>query len=178
MSRIRPSRSIRGHFRAAVIWAAIPLAIFNGRTVVGCGCFGHFEAACHCSCCSELQTDGKQHGKPAGSCCTGRGFNHSNSPCCNRSEATDPCKSADSDSRSDSSQQLQGHRCTSIVSHEVTPVTVAPSVDASDLHETIFVLASFGLPLTFSQFHVGRVVDFDTGPPPHDLVVTLHRLVI
>jgi hypothetical protein len=178
MLGIRLNRVVRRHFRAAVIWAALPLAVFNGRTVIGCGCFGHFEAVCHCGCCSEMQDGCKQHGKSASSCCTGRGFSHSNCPCCNHSEATNPCNTADSDSRSDSPQQLQGHHCKSIVSHEVTPVTVAPSVDAGDLHESIFVLANVGLPLTFSQLHVGRVVDFDTGPPPKDLVVTLHRLVI
>jgi hypothetical protein len=51
-------------------------------------------------------------------------------------------------------------------------------VDAGDLHESIFALADLGLPLVFSQSHVGQVVDFDTGPPPSDLVVILHRFVI
>jgi len=72
----------------------------------------------------------------------------------------------------------KGHHCTSIVMHVVMPATVMPTVDASDLHAAAFVLADFNLPLTINQSQVAHVVDFDTGPPPNDLVVTLHRLVI
>ena len=178
MHAIRPTRFIRRHYRAAVVWAAIPLAIFNGRTVVGCGCFGHFESVCQCGCCSEMQDGGKQHGKSARPCCTGHGFSHSSYSCCNQSDATHQCNTADSDSRPASPQGVRGHHCTSIVLHEVIPVTVTSSVDAGDLHASIFVLADLGLSLSFSQSQVGRVVDFDTGPPPKDLVVSLHRLVI
>jgi hypothetical protein len=71
----------------------------------------------------------------------------------------------------------QGHRCTSIVVHDVIPVTVAPAVDVADLHASIFVLPDYFLPPTSSQ-SLGQAVDFDTGPPPDDLVVTLRRLVI
>jgi hypothetical protein len=85
---------------------------------------------------------------------------------------------ADSDSRPASAQAVQGHRCKSIVLHEVIPGTVAPSLDMGDLHATIFVSAALSLPLSFSRSQVGQAIDFDTGPPPNDLVVTLHRLVI
>jgi hypothetical protein len=172
MLGVRPTRFVRRHYRAAVVWAAIPLAVFNGRTVVGCGCFGHFEPVCHCGCC------GGQHGKSRCSCCTRHGFSHGSCYCCNHSDAASRCDTADSSSHPGAGQSLQGHRCKSFVLHEVTPVTVAPYVAAGDLHESIFALADFGLPLVFSQSRVGKVVDFDTGPPPDDLVVILHRLVI
>jgi hypothetical protein len=71
-----------------------------------------------------------------------------------------------------------GHHCKSFVKHEVTPVTVTPAVDASDLYASFFALATVSQPAYVSQSHVGQVVDFDTGRPPNDLVVTLHRLVI
>jgi hypothetical protein len=64
------------------------------------------------------------------------------------------------------------------VKHEVIPVTVAPAVDAGDLYVSFFALATVSQPLYVSQSHVGQFVDFDTGRPPNDLVVTLHRLVI
>jgi hypothetical protein len=65
-----------------------------------------------------------------------------------------------------------------MVRHEVIPVTVASIADAGDLHASFFALAAFSPPLYVSELHVGQVVDFDTGPLPRDLVVTLHRLVI
>jgi hypothetical protein len=171
MLGVRPTRFLRHHYRAALVWAAIPLAVFNGRTVVGCGCFGHFESVCHCGCCSGTKAG-------ANKCCTGHGFNQSGRSCCNKSASTIHCNTAAGNSRLACGQSLQGPRCTSIVLHEVTPVTVAPNANAGDLHESIFALADVGLPLVFSQSQVGQVVDFHTGPPPNDLVITLHRLVI
>jgi hypothetical protein len=85
---------------------------------------------------------------------------------------------ADSDSYHARGEAVQSHRCKSIALHEVIPGTVAASVDVGDLHAMTSVLADFSLPLTVSQSPVARFVDFDTGPPPNDLVITLHRLVI
>jgi hypothetical protein len=179
MVNIRLTRFIRRHYRAALVWAVMPLAVLTGRTVVGCGCFGHFESACHCGCCSDKH-DGAKQGESACSCCTGHGFTHSTCCCCNKAKAKSPsnitdCKSHDSCPASD--LVWQGHRCTSIVVHDVIPVTVAPSADVADLHSSIFVLPDYILSPSSSQ-SFGQAVDFDTGPPPADLVVTLRRLVI
>jgi hypothetical protein len=168
----RITRTVRRHYRAALVWAAIPLAVFNGRTVVGCGCFGYFESVCHCGCC------GGQHGKAICSCCTSHGFSHSRCSGCNQSESTSRCDTTDGNTHSAGCKALAGHRCTSFVKHEVTPVTVAPHVIAGDLHDAIFALVDVGQTLVLSQTQIVQVVDFDTGPPPNDLVVTLHRLVI
>jgi hypothetical protein len=65
-----------------------------------------------------------------------------------------------------------------MVKRDVIPVTVPSAVDAGDLHASFFALAAFSQPAHISQSHDGQVVDFDTGRPPNDLVVTLHRLVI
>ncbi len=178
MFNIRPTRFVRRHYRAALIWAAMPLAVFNGRTVVGCGCFGHFESECHCGCCSEMQDGGKHHGKPTCACCAGHGFGHSSCPCCNHSGLAHQCSSDNSDSQSACGRAIGEHHCKSMVRHEVTPVTVASITDAGVLHVSFFALAAFCPPRYVSESHVGRVVDFDTGPLPSDLVVTLHRLVI
>jgi hypothetical protein len=125
-----------------------------------------------------MQDGVKHHGKSACSCCTGHGFSHGSCPCCNQSGAAHQCDIADSDSQRTSCHALSGHHCKSMVKHDVIPVTVPSAVDAGDLHASFFALAAFSQPLHISQSHVGQVVDFDTGRPPNDLVVTLHRLVI
>lgn len=178
MVNIRLTRFLRRHCRAAAIWAAIPLAVFNGRTLVGCGCFGHFESACHCGCCSATGNEGIQSEKCDRPCCASHGFSDSDCCCCNRSQSSHHCTATNCDSRPSSGQALQVHHCKSIVLHDVVPVIVAPSSNAGDLHEANFGLADFGMPRSNTQFHIVQVIDFDTGPPPNDLVVTLHRLVI
>lgn len=178
MVNIRLTRFVRRHCRVAVVWASIPLAVLNGRTVVGCGCTGHFESACHCECCSEMQDGCKQqHGKFACPCCSSHSSSSSDCCCCNRSEATHHFITTSSDSQAATGQVRQSQRCTSMVLHEVIPVAVSPSVNAGELHAPNVVLADFSLPFSFGQ-SVAQAVDFDTGPPPNDLVVTLHRLVI
>ena len=179
MLGLRPSRFLRRHYRLALVWAAMPLAVFNSRTLVGCGCFGHFEAVCQCACCGEIQGGGRQQSKSASSCCTGHSLSTANCSHCNTTASTNPCNTADGNSSPDNGgQSLQGHHCKSFVLHEVTPVTVAPTVNAGDLHVSVFALADVSLPLSISQSQAGQVVDFDPGRPPNDLVVIFHRLVI
>ena len=178
MSGIRPAQFVRRHFRAAVVWAALPLVVFSGRTVVGCGCFGHFESPCHCGCCSDLQDAGTQRGKAACSSCTGPVSSYGIRPCCSDTEPTNLSDMADCDSQSDSSRQWQCNHCKLIVRYEVTPATVAPSVDANDFHEPNFVFTNVAMAHIFSQAPVRRAADCDIGPPPKDLVITLQRLVI
>jgi len=175
------ARFVRRHSRSALVWAAIPLVVFNGRTLVGCGCTGHFESVCHCNCCSNEDNAGnRRHAQSARPCCAGHAFKADQCSCCNHREATHRCTMAEQerDSSSTNGAALKGPCCISIVLHDVIPATVASSMDASELQPSIFVLADFNLPTSDSQSHVVQVVDFDTGPPPNDLVVTLHRLVI
>jgi hypothetical protein len=175
MLGIRPTRFVHRHCRAALVWAAIPLAVFNGRTVVGCGCTGHFEAVCHCGCCSTMQGD-QHHGNSACACCAGHGFSHGSCPCCNQNRVAHQCCNSSSDS--DCGLALGGHHCKSFVKHETIPVTVVSVVDAGDFYSTFFTMAAVGQSPIVIQSHLGKVVDFDTGRPPNDLVVTFHRLVI
>src|SRR5688572_10043666 len=143
MVGIRQTRFFRHHSRVAVVWVAIPLVVFNGRTLVGCGCTGHFESVCRCNCCPDTQEGGKQHGKSTYSCCTSHGFSHSHCACCNRSELTHHSNTADNDCCPAGPQELQGHHCNSIVLHDVIPGTVAPSTDTAGLHASILVSADF-----------------------------------
>jgi hypothetical protein len=61
--------------------------------------------------------------------------------------------------------------------HVVVPATVAATSNLGDVLAQTHVAAEFELPLSTESFHA-QFVDFDTGPPPNDLVVKLHRLII
>lgn len=175
MSSIHLTRIVRRRFRSAIVWATIPLVVFNGRTIVGCGCFGHFESTCHCGCCSD---DKERHGKSNSTCCTGDSFHSAPCPRCKHDEANRCCNHADSKTRPADSLTWKGHHCTSIAFYLVAPATVLPTFDASDLDVAAFLPADSRLPLIVDQSQIAHVVDFDTGPPPGDLVISLHRLVI
>ena len=66
MVGIRFNRNAKNRWRSIAVWAMLPLAVLNGRTVIGCGCSGHFEAECHCNC------------GDAGGCCSSQ---ESSCPC-------------------------------------------------------------------------------------------------
>jgi hypothetical protein len=180
MFGIRITRTVRLRLRAAAVWAAMPLVVLNGRTVVGCGCTGHFKAVCHCSCCSGMQDGSKQHGKNCCSCCGSHSANNSKSkcPCCDRSELPQRCDTANGNSHCPSHQSLERHHCKSIALYEVIRFTAASSADAGDLHASIFTLADLTSPALLDHSRAGLTVDFNTGPPPNDLVVTLRRLIL
>jgi hypothetical protein len=135
--------------------AMLPLALLNGRTLVGCGCTGHFEAVCHCGCAMGC-----------GGCC-GQGGTRA---CCAKRTATETASDA-------ATQHARGHHCTQIVEYVVVPATVAPTVAADDSQASATVLAVLDLPILAPSTHAGQFVDLATRPP-NDLVVVLHRLVI
>ena len=175
MADCRLFRRMRRHLRSALVWAAIPLVVFNGRTVVGCGCFGHFESVCHCSCCSQRKDASTHSGKTACSCCLNHG-KAGNVSCCTSKETLECCKLAAKNCQHSNSHGVKGHGCTSIVMHVVVPAVVATS-DVNDLHASTDVLAQASFSF-LTESPDGRFVDFDTGPPPNDIVISLHRLII
>jgi hypothetical protein len=170
-------RYLRRHGRSAAIWFAIPLAVLNSHATIGCGCTGHFESVCHCECGVVAKQCCKQHhGKKFSSFRTARDSNASGCPSCCR-QATRGASAAQV-AHHNESEALQGHRCKSIVMQEVIPVTLAPSVDANGVCSSMLVAADLILPTDVGHSEVVGAIDFDTGPPPKDWVVILHRLVI
>lgn len=160
MAGIRLNRHAKRRWHALVVWAIMPLAIFNTRTVVGCGCTGHFEAVCHCNCGNGC---GKCNG--SGSC-----------PCCSNHRSTFE-KSEHSANGSDDSTAFRGHHCKGAVQVEVVPATVVSvhsadeiSVSAPALNVLDFTVAGEASFQVFVLEH--------SSPPPYDIVVALHRLVI
>jgi hypothetical protein len=177
MFGIRLTRILRRRIRVAAVWAAVPLVVFNGRTINGCGCSGHFEAVCHCACCSDVHDSSEQLAKTCCSCCGSHAAGDSKCCCC-RGKPTKHCDKAADTAGSANGRALERHQCKRIALYNVLPVTAVPSFDAGGLHSSLFVLADVTVPVLRYGSHVGTTVDFDTGPPPDDLVVTLHRLII
>ncbi len=171
-------RFVRRRMRVVAVWAALPLVVFNGQTVVGCGCTGHFEAVCRFGCCAKTENRNEQHARADRSCCASQVATGSKCPCCDQGKfAQRSIHTPESTSSPASGQTLERHRCRSIAVRVVTPVTIAQSVDVDGLH-SLCTLVDLSVPVLCDHSPVGLAVDFDTGPPPNDLVVTLHRLVI
>src|SRR5690348_5023745 len=42
------SKRARNRWRTLAAWAMLPLAMFNGRAIAGCGCIGDFESVSQC----------------------------------------------------------------------------------------------------------------------------------
>jgi hypothetical protein len=73
---------------------------------------------------------------------------------------------------------VQGHRCTQIVVYVVVPATVTTALAGFDSQASSLALAALDLPLGSASTDSWHVFQLDTGPPPNDLVIVLHRLVI
>lgn len=170
MSGPRLSRFCRHHGRALVVWAMMPLAALNGRTIVGCGCTGHFEEVCHCnspggakSCCQST----------AG-CCGGHGTKSCS--CCSTHESG---SSSDTkkDRASDAIRHIGSRHCVSLAVHVVLPATEGP-LSSEDGHFASLALSSVNLAFLPTSAPLEPVVQLDIKCPPNDLVVTLHRFII
>lgn len=168
MAGIRLSRVARNRWRTAAIWAMLPLAAFNSRTVIGCGCSGHFESKCQCNCCDS-------HDGSRGDCSRCGGPNSSTCPCCSKVEKSAPAQTGES---SECGTALHGPHCKVIVVHEVIPATVVSVHNGNDLNFSVLDLDTIDLPIVVNQLGIGDTGLACLGPPPRDLVVTLRRLVI
>jgi hypothetical protein len=160
MASIRLNRRSSDRWRKLAIWAMLPLATFNTRTVVGCGCTGHFEAVCHCNCSAGC---GKCDG--ANGC-----------PCCRNQAALE--RPASSPASTDASTAFHGRHCKGAVHIEVVPATVISAHAADHFSVPIAALNAPILVAEISGANLHAVAWEHASPPPHDIVVRLHRLVI
>ena len=172
MFGIRPPRWIRRKSRAALVWAALPLALLNGRTIVGCGCDGRFDAECHCTACASAKRNNHtQHS------CYGTAASHGS--CCEHSRqslqqhANTHGRSARNDRPS-----LEQHQCTPIILHDIVPATVASTFDTIDVQNSQDVPIADHQSVLMAQLCTGRVAYFTLVRPCGDLVVILRRLII
>ncbi len=162
MAGIRLNRAARNRWQTIAVWAMLPLAVINSRTVYGCGCTGHFESTCHCNCCNS-------HGK-----CAKCGGGSSTCPCCSKVGRAAP---AEDSKPSDGATGFRGHHCKGVAVHEAIPATVVSVHTGVDLNLSLD-LDTIDLPIVVNQLAYRHDVSALLTAPPDDLVVTLRRLVI
>jgi hypothetical protein len=155
-------RFVRRHRHLAVVCLMLPMILLNGHVITGCGCTGHFEAVCHCHCGTT--------------CCMCCGKGGTCTCCSGKSLAC--CRPADHENVPIKGTALQGHHCIQSVTYVVVPATIAPASVGHHSPDFGLVLAPLALPLAAEWANSRQVVQWDTGPPPNDLVVTFHRLII
>ncbi len=172
MFGLRLARFSRHYGRALVVWAMMPLALLNGRTIIGCGCTGHFEEVCRCnspaggkSCCGSM-----------GSCCRGHHGTKSYSCCSRRQSGVSP--DSKKDRASDTFCHIGSRHCVVLAIHEVIPATEGPTFSSDDGNFASLALSSVDLAFSPTFAPLERVVPLDIKCPPNDLVVTLHRFII
>ena len=150
--------------RSIVVWAMLPLAVLNARTVIGCGCSGHFEAECRCNCVD------------AGGCCSSK-----ESACSCRAKHSN-CHTAAvhiDKAETETTTSLHGCNCNCSAAHVVTPATIAPiHVTADDVKLSAFILDTIDRPSQINEQTVGVSILEHSTPAARDLVVSLRRLVI
>jgi hypothetical protein len=166
-------RLIRRRSSALMIWAMMPLAIINGQSVSGCmSPTGHFEPSCHCEAMQPAAQNASTTCPCHCPCCQGK-----NCCCCKGKDGC--CKSlARNESRPNSDGiQSSGH-CTPF-SMYVTMTAVRPSAQSSDLLQAAAVLpVAWKIDLSPVPTVAAYVAELNTGPPPNNLVVTLHHWTI
>jgi hypothetical protein len=170
-------RAIRRRFQAAVIWAMVPMALISGRSVSGClSPTGHFEPGCHCQAMQAARVSGQEKANPTcqchcpccrgGACCCCQG----KANCCNLAAKTT--------SRTHGEGVQDGNSCRPFSIYVVTPA-VSTSAQTGDLHQLVQMsMVSVDLPLFATPSTVAHVFELNTGPPPYNLVVALHRFLI
>jgi hypothetical protein len=167
------NRLIRNRLHRAVIWAMVPLAAVGGRSLSGCmSPTGQVALNCRCS---ESMGSGKVAADSAAcqchcSCCQGK-------TCCCKQGAKSCCASAtkDNPSRHDGLQG-EGH-CRQVRVFAATSAVKAEFQKASTQDVSLLPVVVDAAAVESRANHL-QVAQFDTGPPPDSLVVTLHRWLI
>jgi hypothetical protein len=163
-------RTIRSRFRAAVIFAMMPLAVLSGRVVSGCmSPTGHFELNCRCWAGAGGSAASATSCRCHCSCCAG-----GKTSCCCQSKSL-----ADRSRQTTTGGGIQGSgRCTPVAFYNVTPA-VNVSNQTDDNHQSAdFAAIVIDAPASLAQTTIEQLAELDTGPPPDNLVVALHRFLI
>jgi hypothetical protein len=183
-------RSIRHRCHAAIVWAMVPVALLSGRTVSGCiGPTGRFEPDCHCAAMQEAgknASDTNEAGDGATchlACCHGKCCCKGNGGCC---QTTHGFVTAKSSSQPKDNNLSNGGHCNLSSDGHCRPFSYFAAVTVTslsgqslDLQQPVDVLpVVLHAPLTNAFTAPATAVELDTGPPPDNLVVALHRWLI
>jgi hypothetical protein len=163
-------RFLRRRAWASLVWAMIPLTFWSGKPTFGCICSdGHFEI--NCKAIVHQGADGKQ--VPCGcSCCI-----RSGKRCCSGARKACCRHSTDTKSGSASITGTACH-CQPAVLMATAP-TLVKTLRTTDEHQipAAHVASLENAPL-FALAPRNVSFRLDTGPPPDDWVVALHRLLV
>ncbi len=179
MFRTATIRRLSNRLEALAVWAMIPLAVLNGRTVGGCICAdGRYEATCNTSVCAGRTWTSAESASCGCSCCAHGTDKQGGTDCCRRKsccshEPQKPVRSSGGESVSDKGC------CQPVSQTYVTPTVVIKSnfdearplelltTDAAASLQSLFQAAAH----RFDDNHVASC----TAP---DLVIRLRKLVI
>jgi hypothetical protein len=172
-------RSFGGRLRRAVVWAMAPLALLNGRPVVGCICAdGHFDPACRALGSSGIRQSAHGASSIASRVCSRCGTTAV--PEMDRRSAgqTDCCQRHDGQHRTDGGRVRPRPCCTPVVQFHTAPAIVGPTATGDDRPAPALTLDAQLRPPAAPPRNVIHRAERSADPPPDDLVIALRRLVI
>jgi hypothetical protein len=147
-------RLARRYTRVGIAFALVPLVGLGGLSLTACGCKGNFDLACHCQC-------------HKGACCVRVA---SQSPCEHKTFA--PLSKSQTVGLT-----VGGHQCTQVAGRIGIPAaTTAPPTD--DGYQILALATASDITATVVGVFEWHAMPIDVGPPPDDLILVLHRLVI
>lgn len=170
MTSSRLIRFGRNRCRTLIVWAMMPVALLNGRTVLGCGCTGQFMAECPCSCCSHIGADIRR-GPSGCSCCSHNASGLSESCCKHIAQGS-------ANSKSTIETGLRSRPCTTAALDMAEPATIPRLTGDDGIQSAALDLSAFEIAIVPHEATWGRTTQLKTAPPPDNLLITLHRLII
>ena len=165
-------RAVTRHCRSAVIWAMLPLAVMNGRSIAGCiSPTGEFSPGCHCWSTQNDSASGANNVcRCHCSCCQGKA-------CCCKVGASCCSTAATNGRRSSGNGYRSGERCRPVTAYVVSQ-GVKASISFVDAHQAIDLTAALIDVPTSAPSPAHNLVGPNTGPPPDNLVIVLQRFLI
>jgi hypothetical protein len=170
-------RAARRRCQAMMIWAMAPVILINGHVVSGClSPTGHFEPGCNCAAMhigesGASQTAGATTCHCHCPCCQGK----SCCCCCNGKSCCQAMASKTHQPKADGLQNPE--HCRPYSTYAVTPVVKGSAHTSVDRVSMLAIIPLSPLAAVVTKTAVAPA-ELNTGPPPDNLVVALHRFLI
>src|SRR3954467_14922319 len=172
----RITRFLGKHRQDLLALAMMPLAVVMAKTIGGCGCAGHFESICRCNSCDSTRV--KLPSDRASIASRDSHELHSRSCCSDPKTAANHLQQRRGPLPTTSANCLLPHPCKQLSLRIGDTVTAAPAHAPYQNSIATTIPTILDLPTRYPALDSRHVFSFDSGPPPCDFVVTLHRLII